>query len=244
MEDPLRKTISDRVVGGLTPPPLTPPPPTPPPLTAPPLTAPVGTEVIETLGWHPATGVRFADLHLARMGRTAVALGFRFDIDIAQSLLRGLASLQPLRCRLALGAGAMTLTTAPVPPTAPHWRVGIAPQRLLSTDPWLAHKTTQRALYDTARANLPAGQDEWLFLNERGEVCEGAISTVFATLADGTRATPPLTSGLLPGILRQTLLDAGYVEQVVTLDDLRHATEIHMGNALRGLIPCDIIGIA
>jgi 4-amino-4-deoxychorismate lyase len=218
MEDPLRQTFSG-------------------------LTAPEGTEIIETLGWHPDTGVRFADLHLARMGRTAAVLGFRFDADIAQSLLHGLASLQPLRCRLALAAGAMTLTTAPVPPTPPRWRVGIAAERLVSNDPWLAHKTTQRTLYDNARANLPAGQDEWLFLNERAEVCEGAISNVFVTLADGTRVTPPLTCGLLPGILRQTLLGQ-YVEQIVTLDDLRQATAIHMGNALRGLIPCDFIGIA
>ena len=219
MEDPLRKAFPD-------------------------LTPPQGTEVIETLGWHPDHGVRFADLHLARMGRTAAALGFRFDIDIALSLLHGLASLQPLRCRLALGAGAMTLTTAPIPPSTPRWRVGIATDRLFSGDPWLAHKTTQRAVYDTARATLPLGQDEWLFLNERAEVCEGAITNIFVTMADGTRVTPPLTCGLLPGILRQTLLTQGYVEQVLTLDDLRQAAALHMGNALRGLILCDIIGIA
>ena len=224
MENPLRQTFPNRANSELN--------------------VPAGTEVIETLGWHPDHGLRFADLHLARMGRTAAALGFRFDIDIALSLLHGLASLQPLRCRLALGAGAMTLTTAPVPPTAPRWRVGIAATRLSSIDPWLAHKTTERALYDKARANLPLGQDEWLFLNERNEVCEGAISNIFVTLADGTRITPPLTSGLLPGILRQTLLATGYAEQILTLDDLRQATAIHMGNALRGLIPCDIIGIA
>ena len=224
MEDSLRQTISDATISDLK--------------------APDGTEVIETLGWHPDTGVQYADLHLARMARSAAALGFRFDRDIAQSLLHGLASLQPLRCRLALGAGAMTLTTAPVPPTSARWRVGIAEQRLVSTDPWLAHKTTQRALYDAARATLPADQDEWLFLNERDEVCEGAITNIFVTCADGTKVTPPLASGLLPGILRQTLLDAGYIEQVVTLRDLRDATEIHIGNALRGLIPCDIIGIA
>ena len=224
MEDTLRKAVPD--------------------LTAPHLAAPEGTEVVETLGWHPDHSVQFADLHLARMGRTAMALGFRFDADIALSLLHGLASLQPLRCRLALSAGAMTLTTAPVPPTGSRWRVGIAAERLTSADPWLGHKTTQRALYDKARAALPDGQDEWLFLNERDEVCEGSITNIFVTMADGTRVTPRQSCGLLPGILRQTLLADGYVEQIVTLDTLRHARLIHMGNALRGLIPCDIIGIA
>ena len=36
------------------------------------------------------------------------------------------------------------------------------------------------ARYDAARAALPAGVDEVVFLNERGEVCEGTITNVFA----------------------------------------------------------------
>ena len=236
MENPLRQAVSDMTVPQGT-----------KVMTEPTgttvIAVPDGTEIIETLGWHPDTGVRHVNLHLARMQRSAAALGYQFDARIARSLLAGLASLQPLRCRLALGAAAMTLTTAPVPPTKSRWRVGIAGPRLSSADPWLAHKTTQRAVYDNARASLPDGQDEWLFVNERDEVCEGAITTLFVTLPDGTRITPPLSSGLLPGILRQTLLDAGYMEQVVTLDTLRDATEIHMGNALRGLIQCNVIGI-
>jgi 4-amino-4-deoxychorismate lyase len=207
-------------------------------------TIPDGLEIFETLGWHPDEGMRHANLHIARMARTAQHLGYAFDPAVAASLLRGVASLKPLRCRLCLGRGGMTLNTSAAPPAQPFWRVGIARQRLHAADPWLGHKTTQRALYDQARADLPQGLDEWLFLNERDEVCEGTISTVFVTLADGARVTPPLSSGLLPGILRQTLLTQGWAERVLMLDDLRQAREIHLGNALRGLIPAEIAGLA
>ncbi|MEY2961375.1 MAG: hypothetical protein RLZ60_1205, partial [Pseudomonadota bacterium] len=108
--------------------------------------------------------------------------------------------------------------------------------RLTSDDPWLQVKTTNRALYNDARADLPNGVDEWLFLNERDEVCEGTITNIFVVLEDGRRVTPPLTSGLLPGVLRQSLIQNGWEKQVLTLSDLSKAREIHMGNALRGLI--------
>ncbi len=101
---------------------------------------------------------------------------------------------------------------------------------------WLGHKTTNRALYDQARAGLPVGIDELIFVNERGEVCEGTITNVF--VQEGDRLlTPPLASGLLPGVLRAELLDTGRaVEAVLTLPDLEHAEAIFCGNSLRGLI--------
>lgn len=206
-------------------------------------TLPDGLEIIETLGWHPDDGMRHADMHIARMAKTAAVLGYSFDPEIASSLLHGVASLIPLRCRMSLGRSSLTLNSSPLPPPAPLWHVGIATTRLNSADPWLGHKTTHRAVYDQTRATLPDGQDEQLFLNERDEVCEGTISNIFVTLSDGTRVTPPLSCGLLPGVLREFLLSQGYVERVLTLNDLQHSREIHMGNALRGLIRAEIIGI-
>jgi 4-amino-4-deoxychorismate lyase len=203
-------------------------------------TIPDGTEIIETLGWYPDEGVRHASLHIARMARTAAELGYRFDAEIAVSLLQGVASPMPSRCRLCLSCSGLTLSTSVLSPSPPLWRIGIATTRINSADPWLGHKTTNRRLYDQTRAALPAGQDEQLFLNERGELCEGTITNLFVTLADGTKVTPPLTSGLLPGILRQTLLEQGHIERVLTLSDLHQAREIFMGNALRGLIPVEM----
>ena len=48
--------------------------------------------------------------------------------------------------------------------------------------------------------------------------------------------TPPLRLGLLPGVLRRSLIDSGRaLEAELTLDDC--ASEFLIGNALRGLHP-------
>lgn len=107
---------------------------------------------------------------------------------------------------------------------------------VLSADPRLAHKTTDRALYDRARAALPAGVDEYLFLNERGEAAEGTITTLFFDLGDGLR-TPPLSSGCLPGCLRAELLATGRAREEPLPASLLPRAKLWMGNSLRGLIP-------
>ncbi|WP_323783814.1 aminotransferase class IV family protein [Leisingera sp.] len=199
--------------------------------------------LIETLGWHPGEGFRHLEQHLARMARSAAAFGIPFDPAQARHVLAEAGGDRPLRCRLALEAGGQLELTAPPLGSSPaEWRLGIAETRLDAADVWLQHKTTRRILYDAARANLPGGMDELLFLNQRGEVCEGTITNLFVTRADGQVVTPPLSSGLLPGILRQVLLERGECrEAVLGLQDLQAARAIHMGNSLRGLIPARLV---
>ncbi|MDC0658227.1 aminotransferase class IV family protein [Leisingera sp. SS27] len=199
--------------------------------------------LIETLGWHPGQGFRHLQPHLARMGRSAAAFGIAFDPDEARAVLAGAAGDAPLRCRLTLdAAGQLELASAPLGSTPSVWRLGIADTRLDADDMWLQHKTTRRALYDTARAELPDGVDELLFLNQRGEVCEGTITNLFVTRADGRMVTPQLSCGLLPGIQRQVLLENGQCQEaVLRLEDLKGAKAIYMGNSLRGLIPARLV---
>jgi 4-amino-4-deoxychorismate lyase len=199
--------------------------------------------LIETFGFHPGQGLPRLDLHLRRMERSALLFGIAFDRKGAKAELQKIDGNTALRCRFTLDAqGQAELTTAPLPP-GKTWRVAIAEQRLNSADPWLAHKTTRREIYDKARANLPAGIDELIFLNERDEVCEGSITNIFVQTFDRGNITPPLSCGLLPGILRQDLLNKGqYREDILTLKDLRRARSICMGNSLRGLIPCYYVG--
>lgn len=195
--------------------------------------------LIETFGYHAGSGIRDLDRHLRRLELSAGVFGIGFDRQAQRQELQQLQSETDLRCRLTLAAdGRVELTTSPLVPSQGSWAVSLAKQRVSSDDPWLQHKTTRRKLYDSARAGLPSGVDELLFLNERGEFCEGTITNLFVTLRCGKRVTPPLSSGLLPGVLRQGLLDSGQVvEQVVTLPDLRLAREVKVGNALRGEIP-------
>jgi 4-amino-4-deoxychorismate lyase len=189
-----------------------------------------GLKLIETLLWDGADCPRLK-LHQARLARSAAALGWAEPADLRE-LLGGLPA-QPLRLRVTLdGAGLLALERAPLPSAKTEWRVGLARDRLTSTDPWLQHKTTRRGVYDAARASLAEGLDEVIFLNERGEVCEGTITTVFFDKGQGMR-TPPLTCGVLPGVLRAEMAVG---EEVLLAEDLPK-TRLWLGNALRGLFP-------
>lgn len=191
--------------------------------------------LIETFGWDGRDFVRLGR-HRDRMAASAAALGFGFDATGFDAALPAAPGSSPLRLRLTLDrAGVFALTKAPLDPAKGEWRVGLAATPVNANDPRLTHKTTDRALYDQTRAALPAGLDEALFVNQRGEVAEGTITTVFFDLGDGL-ATPPLTCGCLPGCLRAELLDSGRAhEAVLHRDDLPRA-RLWVGNSLRGLI--------
>lgn len=169
--------------------------------------------------------------HLARMARGAAALGWGFDAAAGRLALRA-ERTAPVRLRLTLDRdGSIAVEAGALPPPAALWRVRVAEQRLRSDDPWLTVKSTRRAAYDAERAALPPGVDEAIFLNERGEVCDGTITTVFFDRGQGLR-TPPLSCGLLPGVLREEL---GVPEEVLLSHDLPQV-RLWVGNSLRGLI--------
>ncbi len=199
--------------------------------------------LIETLAFRPGQGLVRLDRHLSRMARSAKAFQIDFDWTAAQAVVNSVSGKTPLRCRLTLDAGGkFDLTTGDLAPNPPLWRVGVAEQRLSSSDIWLRHKTTRRAIYDRARANLPAGVDELLFLNERDEVCEGTITNLFLEMPGGPCLTPALSSGVLPGVLREEMLEHdNTTEAVLTLADLQTARTIHFGNSLRGLIRAELV---
>ncbi len=194
-----------------------------------------GLRLIETLAWDGARGVR-VERHLARLLRGAAALGWACDVAAACAALREGRS-GPARLRLTLDAdGTIEVTEAPLPPAAECWRVGLAAERLASGDPWLAVKSTHRAAYETARAALAPGLDEAILLNERGEVCDGTITTVFFDRGAGL-CTPPLSSGLLPGILREEMLANGLCREEVLLGRDLPSAALWVGNSVRGVIP-------
>jgi branched-subunit amino acid aminotransferase/4-amino-4-deoxychorismate lyase len=146
------------------------------------------------------------------------------------------AQAEALRVRLVLSRdGAIEAASAPFVADPPEkiWRVALAPIRFDSRDPLLRHKTTRRALYEEALA--ASGADEVIFLNERDELCEGARTNLFVP-REGLLLTPPLSSGLLPGVLRASLLAEGRArESLLRLADLDAG--LFLGNSLRGLLP-------
>jgi para-aminobenzoate synthetase/4-amino-4-deoxychorismate lyase len=123
-------------------------------------------------------------------------------------------------------------------------RFVISPTRLDSTDAFLFHKTTRRELYDQEWKHYSEtmGADEVLYLNEHGELAEGSRTNIFVE-REGTLITPPLPSGLLPGVLRAELIATGQaVEGVLVPEDLGTADAVYLGNSVRGLVPARPLG--
>ncbi|MDN7745386.1 aminodeoxychorismate synthase component I [Burkholderia multivorans] len=208
-----------------------------------------GFQLFETTCATRADGIRHVDRHLARLQRSADAFGFRFEADaLRRAIDARCAALDgdgPYRMKLSLAKdGTLDIVAAALKPlpagpvrvwlAADH---GFAPTR--ANDALLLHKTTRRADYDRAwQAAEALGGFDMLFVNERGELTEGGRSNLFVKL-DGQWVTPPLASGVLPGVMRAVLLDDpafGAVERIVTRDDLSRAQALLLTNALRGAL--------
>ena len=202
--------------------------------------------LIETLRWQPDEGFIRLRLHLARLSRSARRLGFPQPTDAAARLdaaVTGAAG--PQRVRLTFDAqGHIEVTSAAFVPLAPNtvWTVRLAETRLDSSDRLLRVKTTRRTVYERARAEYtPAEADEVILLNERGDVCEGTITSIFLDDGTGLLRTPPISCGLLAGVLRTELICQRRARVGrITLADL-DAGSLYIGNSLRGLIRANLI---
>ncbi|MDP5306401.1 aminotransferase class IV [Paracoccus spongiarum] len=181
------------------------------------------------------------DLHLARLRRDCRAVGFPLDMAAVGTALDAVPAGAELRLRLSVDqAGRIAIERAPRPDNPAFWRVAVAGPRLCSGDPWLRVKTSHRPVYDAARAALAPGVDEAILLNERDEICEGSITSLFLRRG-GVLLTPPLSSGLLPGVLRAALIASGAAREAVLRRADLDGAGLLCGNALRGLIPARLV---
>ena len=197
---------------------------------------PKGLTVIETMRATAVGVIAHWPLHLARLRRDCAAVGFPLDEGAVERALASLSVTDVSRVRLTIDAsGAVDLTSAPLPLNPAAWSVIISEHALRSDDPWLRIKTSHRPVYNAARAALPDGVQEAILMNERGELCEGTITNLFLQ-RDGTLLTPPLDCGVLPGVMRQVLLDSGAAKEAVLYPADLKTGKLIMGNALRGLI--------
>lgn len=219
-----------------------------------------GLECFETMYATRESGVRHLDRHLARLAASAAWLGFPCDTDTIRARLAQTCAVfsgddanAPHRVRLALGkSGEAAITSAALAPLVllPSDEVGVlfaddhGFANVESGDALLLRKTTRRAEYDRAWREAEAqGGFDMLFFNERGELTEGGRSNLFVKLG-GTWFTPPLASGVLPGVMRGVLLDDiefDAQERVLTRDDVLNAEALLLTNALRGAVKARLI---
>ncbi|WP_320195045.1 aminotransferase class IV family protein [Agrobacterium rosae] len=200
----------------------------------------------ETLRWEPDTGFRRLEQHLRRLLRSADALGFRAPADTVKALNEAVSGTAPLTVRVVMNyKGELDIAAEPFVPLQADaiWRVRIAEKtRLDSADTFYRHKSSRREPYDAARAEFSTKDaDEVLLLNERGEICEGSTTSIFVEGAEGQLLTPPLDSGILPGVLRADLIRERRARgQALRPDDLK-GRKLFVGNSLHGLVAAELV---
>ena len=83
--------------------------------------------------------------------------------------------------------------------------------------------------------------DDSIILNEHGRICESSNSNLFLVLPNKRILTPPISEGILPGVMRKNLIkwlrDNEYQvdEAIVLTDDFYRAEEVFLSNAIQGV---------
>lgn len=209
-------------------------------------------QLFETLLWEPEGGFRHMEFHLSRLLSSAEYFLFSVEAGFLRALLSqkhleyNQHYREPQRVRLLVSStGGTDLQVSSLePPDTTNLTVCISTKRTNSADRFLFHKTTHRNFYDqelmAARAN---GYFEVLFKNEREEITEGAITNVLIEQA-GVLYTPPVDCGLLPGVLRRSLMESKELpvhERVLFEDDLLRADAVYVCNSIRGLLKVKLV---
>ncbi|MEP2990602.1 MAG: aminodeoxychorismate synthase component I [Parasphingorhabdus sp.] len=196
-------------------------------------------DLIETMAFDPAHGIARLEEHLERMKASAAVLEFEFDRHAARNAIQAVTFHQEaaavVRLMLAQsGAVAIELRPMPEPLTEPV-QCQLVPMQTDAADYRLHHKTSDRRVYYVAGEEGDLGEGVHpIFVDADGFVTEGAIWNVFVE-RDGKLLTPPLSRGVLPGVLRRALLESGEaVEADLRAEDLEGGFLV--GNSVRGLV--------
>lgn len=196
--------------------------------------------------------------HLERLSNSARDLGIQFDDEVLQNMVQAAAadlvhdSIHRVRIDLS-AAGQLSLSHSIIEklpgPVQLFWAHEIlqgdyTPQQLTmrSHNPLLRHKVSVREIYDAAwHKAVELGGFDALFINEHGHVTEGGRTSVLIREdVNGPWLTPPLSAGVLPGVMRSVILadpSMNAREANLTITQVVNANEIMVCNALRGMIP-------
>ena len=203
-----------------------------------------GFDLIEAMRFEPESGIDLLELHLERIRGSAEELGFAFDRHAARNQIQALCfDLEvPSKVRLLLArSGAIALESQRLGKQAEPVACAVLPLPVDPGDWRLRHKSSDRSFYEDALlVARVAGADEALLLRPDGLLTEGSRSNIFLRRSDGVLITPRAELGLLPGVLRRSLLDSGQaIEGELRIDDL--ADGFLLGNSVRGIMQARLI---
>lgn len=200
--------------------------------------------LLETLAWRAGRGFDLLEEHLARLAQTAEVFQYSADLcEIRNRLDHAPKSLHgDTRVRFLLDrTGRIEVQTFPLDPLVRPWRVAVDSRPTSTRSLFVAHKTTWRKVYEEALARHP-GVDDVILWNLEGDLTESTRANLVIEDAQGCRITPPLASGLLPGVRREAWLREGrMVEGRIRREDLLRARRVFLLNSLRGEIPVEFV---
>jgi len=205
-------------------------------------------QLIETLLWEKG-GFYLLDLHIKRLRESAEY--FLFDCDLSnviQALVQEAKKFDDqkrYRVRLLLFRdGNIKISSSELED------IGLLPKQVIiskhrvdQSNRFFYHKTTNRDLYDSElKKAREKGYYDVLFLNNKGEITEGAISNIFLE-NEGKLYTPPISCGLLNGVYRRYMFENGFPvqEKVLFKKDLFEADKVYLANSVRGMVEVNII---
>ena len=208
------------------------------------------SEILETFLWDPKLGIKNFSHHKKRLKKTAHELKYPFDDDCFENAIRSINSdNKPQRVRLALNnLGEFNIQQNDYVPHQSDKEItfSISKYPLSDNVQVTRHKISSRNFYDGERNRIKkiTNADEVVFFNKKNHICEGSFTSIFIK-KNGVLITPPLSCGLLPGVLRAKLLEKKQViEETLTINDIIEADEVFLGNSLRGLMKAKLLHVS
>ncbi len=222
-----------------------------------------GAGLFETMRSHNGVVFRLDD-HLNRLMTSAAALAIEPSYDknqLAEAVYRVLQANELTDARIRL-----TLTTGPVTQAeeqrcstllitaanfqaypAQYYKAGVltilSPYRQNPSDPTCGHKSTcyYPRLLALRRAHQ-SGAAEALWFTTDNRLAEGCVSNIFL-VKDSALLTPLLSTPVLPGIARRTVLEIAArqsipsTEKDLNIEDLLGADEVFLTNVVMEILP-------
>ncbi|GMQ98881.1 MAG: aminodeoxychorismate synthase component I [Acidimicrobiia bacterium] len=199
-------------------------------------------KLLEAIRWDD--DYLWRDDHLARMQRSAEFWSFTFDRPAIEIMLDDLGEKLDVVSKVRIVAQANGLVRVTSEALSGRWAHGPGPsdepvklaldlEPIDDRNPRLFHKTSDRRVF-RVRAERHPGVDDVLLMNRAGNVTETSIANI-VLLFDDTWVTPPISEGLLGGVMRAHLLADGIIEErSVAASEALHADAIAVVSSVRG----------
>lgn len=202
-------------------------------------------QLIETLPFQKT--YRYLNLHLKRMKESALYCEYPFNRLIIIELLDRLKKrLNPdflYKIRILLNRnGVFKVTHEKIKHLDAPFRITVSTNRINSCNWYQYFKTTNREFYNREwKKAQQKGYYDTIFLNEKNQVAEGAVTNVYAE-KNGIIYTPPIECGILDGTIRQVMLKKKNVkEKILRISDLKKADAVYISNSVIGFRKAKLI---